>query len=107
MFVLLIVLSLLAIAATIYWTVRYEAALPALWQEWAKANHLVVLRKVRAILPTRLRLKLPYRASAQSYMCLEVLDESSQHIGRVWLLIPPHFHMTCDDIVVLGWDEDR
>ena len=108
MAILLVVLLILLAVAMLYRAARNDAAKPALLQEWAKANHLVLLRRRRAFVPWRIRAGLRY-SKQDSFAYLEVLDESTHRVRRVWLLLRSHLSrdMTLDDIEVLGWDEDR
>jgi hypothetical protein len=107
MAVLLVVLALPLIVALLYRALRNDATAPALLQEWAKANHLVVLRKLRSFVPWNLRAGLRYSKQDQ-FTHLEVLDETTRRVRRVWLLVRSHLwhDSTPDDIEVIGWDAD-
>lgn len=111
--ILFCVVSVAVLAYTIYWTERYHANLPGVLQAWAKANNLIVLRRRRAILPLRLRRGLglrlgrPSGTNWQTLVNLEVLDETTRCVRRVWLYVRPERNLTIDDVKVIGWDDDR
>lgn len=105
-FILLIVMLIPLFIAMLYRASLDDAARPALLQEWARANHLLVLRRRRGFVPWRVRAGIRY-SRQDSFACLEVLDEATHRVRRVWLLLRSHLasDMTLDDIEVLGWDD--
>lgn len=109
MFGLLIVAIMPIFIVRLYQAARDDGNKPALLQEWAKANHMVILRKRRGLLPWRFRVGARYSPHRDSFAHLEVLDEATHRVRGVWLLLRSYMllgDMTTDNIEVLGWDND-
>lgn len=105
--VLIVILLTLPFIPLLYRASRDDTARPALLHAWTSANHLTLLRRCRGMLPWRIRAGLRY-SRQDSFAHLEVLDEGTHRVRRVWLLLHSHLtrDMTLDDIEVIGWDDE-
>ncbi|TAL72124.1 MAG: hypothetical protein EPN56_06180 [Rhodanobacter sp.] len=82
---------------------QYRSA-QTLLQDWARANHLRILRKRRGIPP----LSMWFTTSRNQYLYrVEVLDETTRRIRKGWIKLGTFWWGTMSpDAVEATWDEE-